>query len=180
MATVIKVVSGLLVIGDKFSVRADNFQLIRSASGVSIVSGIDGSKYDVSVSDAKIGSTVFTDPVVLFLAIAGLSVSGGGGSVSWDSVSGKPAVIGAGADAAAARTAIGAAPLVAPVFTGDARAVTAAVGDNDTSIATTAFVLANAGKTKAQIAALVSPAATFADLAAATTAVQAIVAALKA
>jgi hypothetical protein len=32
------------------------------------------------------------------------------------------------------------APLAAPVFTGDARAVTPAPGDNDTSIATTAFV----------------------------------------
>ena len=32
------------------------------------------------------------------------------------------------------------APLNAPVFTGDARAVTPALGDNDTSIATTAFV----------------------------------------
>jgi hypothetical protein len=34
------------------------------------------------------------------------------------------------------------APLASPVFTGDARAVTAAPGDNDTSIATTAFVTA--------------------------------------
>jgi len=34
----------------------------------------------------------------------------------------------------------GYAPLAAPVFTGDARAVTPTVGDNDTSIATTAFV----------------------------------------
>jgi hypothetical protein len=34
------------------------------------------------------------------------------------------------------------APLAAPVFTGDARAVTPAAGDNDTSIATTAFVTA--------------------------------------
>jgi hypothetical protein len=34
----------------------------------------------------------------------------------------------------------GAAPLASPVFTGDARAVTPSLGDNDTSIATTAFV----------------------------------------
>jgi hypothetical protein len=34
------------------------------------------------------------------------------------------------------------APLASPVFTGDARAVTPAFGDNDTSIATTAFVQA--------------------------------------
>ena len=37
---------------------------------------------------------------------------------------------------------LGAAPLAAPVFTGDARAVTPATSDNDTSIATTAFVQA--------------------------------------
>lgn len=37
-------------------------------------------------------------------------------------------------------TGAGGAPLAAPVFTGDARAVTPAAGDNDTSIATTAFV----------------------------------------
>jgi hypothetical protein len=34
------------------------------------------------------------------------------------------------------------APIASPVFTGDARAVTATLGDNDTSIATTAFVQA--------------------------------------
>jgi hypothetical protein len=39
-------------------------------------------------------------------------------------------------------TGVGGALLAAPVFTGDARAVTAAVGDNDTSISTTAFVQA--------------------------------------
>lgn len=38
-------------------------------------------------------------------------------------------------------TGVGGAPLAAPVFTGDARAVTATAGDNDTSIATTAFVM---------------------------------------
>lgn len=37
------------------------------------------------------------------------------------------------------------APLAAPVFTGDARAVTPAYGDNDTSVATTAFVQAATG-----------------------------------
>jgi hypothetical protein len=42
--------------------------------------------------------------------------------------------------AAQALLNLGAAPLNAPVFTGDARAVTPAPGDNDTSIATTAFV----------------------------------------
>ena len=42
--------------------------------------------------------------------------------------------------AAGALTALGAAPLASPVFTGDPQAPTPAVGDNDTSIATTAFV----------------------------------------
>ena len=37
------------------------------------------------------------------------------------------------------------APLAAPVFTGDARAVTPTAGDNDTSIATTAFVQSAVG-----------------------------------
>jgi hypothetical protein len=37
------------------------------------------------------------------------------------------------------------APLDAPLFTGDARAVTAAPGDSDTSVATTAFVAASGG-----------------------------------
>jgi hypothetical protein len=45
-----------------------------------------------------------------------------------------------GVAAATVLSDIGAAPLAAPVFTGDARAVTPAAGDNDTSIATTAFV----------------------------------------
>jgi hypothetical protein len=41
---------------------------------------------------------------------------------------------------AAMLTTLGGAPLAAPVFTGDARAVTPATADNDTSIATTAHV----------------------------------------
>lgn len=46
------------------------------------------------------------------------------------------------ANPATARTNLGAAPLNSPVFTGDPRAPTPPVGDNDTSIATTAFVRA--------------------------------------
>lgn len=44
------------------------------------------------------------------------------------------------ADATAARATLGAAPLVSPTFTGTPAAPTPAGGDNDTSIATTAFV----------------------------------------
>ena len=42
--------------------------------------------------------------------------------------------------AASARTNLGAAPLASPAFTGNPTAPTPAIGDNDTSIATTAFV----------------------------------------
>ena len=48
-------------------------------------------------------------------------------------------------------TGAGGAPINAPVFTGDARAVTPAVGDNDTSIATTAFVKAQGYTTKGYV-----------------------------
>ena len=43
-------------------------------------------------------------------------------------------------NAASARTNLGAAPLASPAFTGNPTAPTPAIGDNDTSIATTAFV----------------------------------------
>lgn len=48
------------------------------------------------------------------------------------------------ADATAALATLGAAPLASPVFTGDPQAPTPATSDNDTSIATTAFVKAQA------------------------------------
>jgi Repeat of unknown function (DUF5907)/Chaperone of endosialidase len=47
-------------------------------------------------------------------------------------------------------TAVSYAPINAPVFTGDARAVTPATADNDTSIATTAFVKAQGYQTANQ------------------------------
>jgi hypothetical protein len=46
----------------------------------------------------------------------------------------------------------GAAPLASPTFTGDPKAPTAAPGDNDTSIATTAFVQAAVGSNSAILA----------------------------
>lgn len=61
---------------------------------------------------------------------------------TWSTIGGKPTVVAAGADQAAARTAIGAAPLDSPALTGTPSAPTPAAGDNDTSIATTAFVQA--------------------------------------
>ena len=48
-------------------------------------------------------------------------------------------------------TGVGGAPINAPVFTGDARAVTPAVGDNDTSIATTAYVKSQGYTTKSYV-----------------------------
>ena len=90
----------------------------------------------------------------------------------WNSLPGKPAVIAAGTDAAAARTAIGAgtsnladapsdgktygrknaawaeaAPLASPTFTGTPAAPTAAVGTNTTQLATTAHVYAERAAT---------------------------------
>jgi hypothetical protein len=73
---------------------------------------------------AGTGITVNADDVALTIPVA--ITSGGTGATS----------------AAAALTALGAAPIAAPTFTGDAKCVTPATGDNDTSIATTAFVKA--------------------------------------
>ena len=65
---------------------------------------------------------------------------GGGGGVS--SFNGRTgAVVPASGDYAVADVT-GAAPLANPTFTGDPKAPTASPGDNDTSIATTAFVAA--------------------------------------
>lgn len=75
---------------------------------------------------------------------------------------------------------ISGATTVSPTFTGIPAAPTASVGTNTTQVATTAFVLANAGKSKTQINALVSPASTYADLAAATAAIKSVIDALKA
>jgi hypothetical protein len=53
------------------------------------------------------------------------------------------------ADAAAQRTTLGAAPVDSPTFTGTPAAPTAAVGDSDTSLATTAFVQAEIANKRA-------------------------------
>lgn len=79
MATEIKVVSGLLTIGDAKSFRVDKFTVSSSAGGVRIYSGTDNRSEFVKTTDAKIGSTTFTDPKVLFAAIAALSSAPGGG-----------------------------------------------------------------------------------------------------
>lgn len=63
-------------------------------------SGVAGLVYATKLIDVGTGESISIADVI--------SGSGGGGSVAWADVTGKPAVIAAGADQAAARTAIGA------------------------------------------------------------------------
>jgi len=58
---------------------------------------------------------------------------------AWSTIAGKPAVVASGADQAAARTAIGAAPLDSPALV-NPTATTPAAGDNSGKVATTSFV----------------------------------------
>jgi hypothetical protein len=71
-------------------------------------------------------------------------VSGGGTAWTLDSAVVTPAArtVLDDASVAAMRVTLGAAALASPVFTGDPQAPTPTAGDNDTSIATTAFVSA--------------------------------------
>jgi hypothetical protein len=114
-----------------------------------------GAEYITSTANATLTSErVLTDTATITWdrTTAGqikANAAGGGGNVS---NSGTPtsgqyakwvtATTIQGVAAATVLSDIGAAPLNAPVFTGDARAVTPTAGDNDTSIATTAFVTA--------------------------------------
>jgi hypothetical protein len=88
----------------------------------------------------------------------------------WASIPGKPAtfpptlpipqsgVTSLVSDQAAQDSAIALkAPLVSPVFTGDPKAPTPTAGDNDTSIATTAFVTNAVGAVSGGFAPLASP-----------------------
>lgn len=96
----------------------------------------------------------------------GTGGGGGGGSTAWNDITGKPAVIAAGATATEAKTAIGLenvsntsdankpvstaqqealdekAPKASPAFTGNPTAPTQTAGDNSTKLATTGFVTA--------------------------------------
>jgi len=58
---------------------------------------------------------------------------------TWSTIGEKPTVVAAGADQAAARTAIGAAPLDSPALV-NPTATTPAAGDNSGKVATTSFV----------------------------------------
>jgi hypothetical protein len=110
------------------------------ASGATGPQGIQG----VVGPTGPTGPTGATGPIGNVVAGTGLS---GGGSTSTVTVSlATPVSIANGgtsaATAPAALTALGAAPIASPVFTGNPTAPTPAVGDSDTSIATTAFVAA--------------------------------------
>lgn len=99
----------------------------------------DGTKWG-AVSGVSGGGSAGDITAVL----AGAGLSGGGTEGDVSIALAVPVTVargGTGAtDAATARTNLGAAPLAGPVFTGDPQAPTPATADNDTSIATTAYV----------------------------------------
>lgn len=78
-------------------------------------------------STTKLATTAFVQSA---MSAAGAGVS------SWNTRTGAVSLL------LSDVTGVGGAPLASPTFTGDARAVTPAYGDNDTSIATSAFVQA--------------------------------------
>jgi hypothetical protein len=98
------------------------------------------------------GPTGATGPVgpvgPIGTVVAGTGLTGGGSTSSVTVNLATPvAIANGGTNATTAATALsnlGGAPLASPVFTGNPTAPTATVGDNDTSIATTAFVQAAA------------------------------------
>jgi hypothetical protein len=114
-------------------------------AGAGLTGGGDLSANRTFDVGAGTGITVAVDSVGLTVPVA--IVNGGTGAVS----------------AGAALTALGAAPLASPVFTGDPRAPTPTAGDNDISIATTAFVqtAVAAGKVAPQITRLTSGSGTY-------------------
>lgn len=101
----------------------------------------DGTKWG-AVSGVSGGGSAGDITAVL----AGAGLSGGGTEGDVSIALAVPVTVargGTGAtDAATARANLGAAPLAGPVFTGDPQAPTPATADNDTSIATTAYVKA--------------------------------------
>lgn len=86
---------------------------------------------------ARLTTGTHDDPrqdVVNMIVIAS-DLEGGGGTTAWADITGKPAVIGAGADAGAARTAIGAgtSSLAVATTAAAALAAAAAVGTGTTA-----------------------------------------------
>jgi len=129
--------------------------------GNPVVSGttISSSAFNNTIQDIAtgLGNTVTRDgqsPPTADLPMASHKLTGlAAGSAALDSVrfdqipsASTPLAIGSGGTGAItaplALVALGAAPLAGPVFTGDPQAPTPSTSDNDTSIATTAFVKA--------------------------------------
>lgn len=114
-------------------------------SGAGLTGGGDLSANRTLAVGAGTGITVNADDVALTVPIA--VSSGGTGATT----------------AAAALTSLGAAPIASPTFTGDPKAPTPATSDNDTSVATTAFVQSVVSPVQTQVnaaAPLASPALT--------------------
>src|SRR3954469_24648114 len=105
----------------------------------------DGTKWGVQAGVGGVaGVSRFNTRVgAVILALGDVTSATGSGSTAQASLGlATVAASGAYADVSGAPSLAPYAPLASPVFTGDARAVTPAAGDNDTSIATTAFVAA--------------------------------------
>lgn len=99
-------------------------QTLTLTAGAGLTGGGDLSTNRTFDVGAGTGITVAADTVGLTVPVA--VANGGTGAIT----------------APAALTALGAAPVASPTFTGDPKAPTPATADNDTSVATTAFVKA--------------------------------------
>lgn len=161
---------------------ANALALMMAISALSTSSGGGGSSEPITITSGDItdASTVGKQVLVASNAAAARSAIGAGTGNGTSNLD-LGTTAGTAVDAGAYNTAMAAkAPLASPTFTGDPKAPTPVLGDNDTSVATTAFVLSNAGKNKTQISALVSPTADYADLTAVTAALKNVIDALKA
>lgn len=126
---------------------------------------------------ASVGFIDATGQFVLVSAANPLPTSGAAVAVAWVDIADKPAVIAAGTDAAAARTAIGAAATAHVHAGADLTSGTVPIARIPTG--TTSVTVATGDKGLLSTAPVVNNAATFADLTAATTAYNALLAALR-
>lgn len=149
-----------------------DYVIVRGFGHVSSIYRLSGgsAQFVQSIRADMIGSIA---PALAILAHA----SDGQPTVTWDTLEGKPAVIAAGEDQETARAAIGAGTSNLAIGT---TAETAMAGNTPIPPATTPSDITSAMANKPAIAALVSPDEDYADLTAATTAIKAIIDALKA